>query len=125
MLRIRPDQVKALNASYRDEYVQRTRGDFRLRWPDECSSLDDEELEDLIRAARGSAESYGIETVGDVVLFTEAWLLIGDDFDTNPDYPWADRILQDTAMSGSAKASAIRHQTLLLLDEIAREGEAN
>jgi hypothetical protein len=124
MLHLRQEQIDALDAAYREEFVLRTSVDFRVRWTEECAELDDQELEEMIGAARDRAESHGIETVGDVVLFIEAWLLLGDDFDTDPAYPWADEILGDPEMSGTAKAAAVRHQTLAVLDGIANPSPA-
>lgn len=124
MLHLRQEQVDALDAAYREEFVQRTRRDFRARWTEECAELDDPGLDAMIRSARDRAEAHGIEKVGDVVIFTEAWLLLGDDFDTDPAFPWADEVLGDPEMSGSAKAAAVRHQTLSILERIASPAPA-
>ncbi|MDA8959669.1 hypothetical protein N9F46_00480 [bacterium] len=120
MLHLRQEQVDALDAAYREEFIRRTRKDFRSRWADECAELADSDLDDMLRAARDRAEVHGIEKVGDVVIFTEAWLLLGDDFDTDPAYPWADEILGDSEMSGAAKAAAVRHQTLSVLESVVK-----
>lgn len=122
MLKIRPEQYEILRESYRERYVQRTRDRLRREWPEECAGLEEPQLEELVRRARDKAESYGLEVEGDVWLFTESWLLIGDDFDESPEYPWARQILQDDQMNGTAKAAAVRHRTLQLLEEIAGEG---
>ncbi len=125
MIHLRQEQIDALDAAYREEFVQRTREDFRSRWAGECAELADSDLEGMIRAARDRAEAHNIEKVGDVVIFTEAWLLLGDDFDTDPSYPWADEILGDPEMSGPAKAAAVRHQTLSVLESIATQTSAD
>lgn len=122
MLHLRQEQLDALDAAYREEFVERTRKDFRARWADECAALEDSELAGMIRSARDRAETHGIEKVGDTVIFIEAWLLLGDDFDTDPAHPWAEEILSDAEMSGSAKAAAVRHQTLSILEAIANPG---
>ncbi|MEQ8766039.1 MAG: hypothetical protein RL885_19130 [Planctomycetota bacterium] len=125
MLKIRREQYEILKESFREQYVPRQRRRFRRDWTEECAELDDDGLDALLRAARDRAELYGLEIEGDVVTFTETWLLLGDDFDTNPDYPWAPRILRDDQMNGTAKASALRHWTDKVLGEIAGEGSAS
>jgi hypothetical protein len=116
MLKIRHDQYAALKEAYRELYVDRTRDYFRRNWPRETDDMDDEQLRDMIRDARDRAEGYGISIEADVVRFTEIRLVLGEDFDRSPDYPWASAVLSDDDTDGTIKVEQLAGASLEVLD---------
>ncbi len=117
MLKIRREQYEALREAYRDLYVDRTCDYFRRNWADQTADMEDEQLGDLVRAAREQAEGYGINIEADVVRFTEVRLLLGSDFVSSPQYPWAYPTLTNHDTDGTIKVEQIVRAATKALDK--------
>jgi hypothetical protein len=94
MLSIRPAQMKVLEQSalrqFEDEMVVHSRA-FSPRL---CEVLGEEQLRVALRRAIERAGGYGFTFRGPIRLFIELMFLFGSAFDTDPQYPWAARILK-------------------------------
>lgn len=75
---------------FEDEMVTHSRG-FA---PELCEVLGEEQLRVALRRAIARAEGYGFTFRGPIRLFIEMGFLFGSGFDTDPQYPWAAKILQ-------------------------------
>ena len=67
-------------------------------FPDEYQALGDPEIRETIKYGIGKAESYGITTEREVCKYIDLMFVLGQDFDTNPDLPWVQEILQDETL---------------------------
>lgn len=63
--------------------------------PLHTGTVGDETLIKLIRLGKENAEKYGFNRVGPVRFFTELMILLGAYFDTDPQYPWVQVVLND------------------------------
>lgn len=68
-------------------------------WPRKCHQMGEMTLCRLIRDAIESAKVYNITTERGVVVYTALLFLLGSDFDKDLQFPWADRVLNDEAIS--------------------------
>jgi hypothetical protein len=93
VITIRQQQLKALRAASREEFVRQVAEHVRECWPDAHASLGVAGMRQYVRAAIDRAEAYGISTQYGVVGFVDLLLALGDDFDTNDAFPWAREIL--------------------------------
>ena len=62
--------------------------------PKLCQVLGEEQLRLALRRAMGRAGGYGFTYRGAMRLFIELMFLFGSAFDTDPQYPWAAKILK-------------------------------
>ena len=97
MLVIRKDQMETFQKvalqRFEDEMVVHSQN-FS---PELCSVIGDAQLRFAVRFAMTRAKSYGFTNRGSIRLFIEMMFLFGSSFDTDPQYPWAARILADSS----------------------------
>lgn len=93
MLQMRPAQMKVFEEAalqrFEDEMVVHSK-DFSPRL---CEVIGEEQLRVAIRQAMDRAGGYGFTNRGPLRLFIEMMFLFGSAFDTDPQYPWAAKIL--------------------------------
>ncbi len=94
-MKITRQQLQALADQSRHDFISRSAEFLRSTWPSQTNSFSDHRLRDLIHASIVRAEEYGIEIEADVIRFVETSLLLGEDFDTSAQFPWAAEFLQD------------------------------
>jgi hypothetical protein len=98
MLRIRPQQMQA--------FAQATMANFETRmvahlWqlaPQHCNAVGEEGLRQVVRTGFERAHSYGLTNRGPVRFYLDLMIMLGSDFDTDPQYPWAAALLKDAAI---------------------------
>jgi hypothetical protein len=67
-------------------------------FPGECRVLGYPEVRATIRYGIEKAERYGITTEREVCKYIDLMYALGQDFDSNPDLPWVQEILQDETL---------------------------
>ncbi len=97
MLRIRPEQIDAFVLARTEDYLAELCGKLRVEMPDLCERV---ELEEVVRQGFKKARHYGIESEATVERFIRIQLALGVDFDCDPSFPWAARILQQNYPGG-------------------------
>lgn len=75
-------------------------GLFQALHPRKADLLGDDLLEKLIAAGSESALKYGITRERGRTVYLLHMFLIGSGFDKDPQFPWAEAVLNDTAVSG-------------------------
>lgn len=98
MLIIRQEQM--------DEFIRKAAKNFEdwmvahlmKFFPAECQILGDPGVRATIRYGIEKAERYGIATERGVCKYIDLMYALGQDFDTNPDLPWVQEILQDETL---------------------------
>jgi len=119
MLNIREDQQNVLGHTaqlhFEDEMLAHCK-DFS---PQLCETLDDTQLRIAILRAIENAQQYGLTNRGPVRLYIEMTMLFGSDFDSDPLYPWAHKVLANEEIDvQSDKADLLFEKTLEYLDSV-------
>ncbi|MDH5180272.1 MAG: hypothetical protein OEZ39_08105 [Gammaproteobacteria bacterium] len=95
MLRIRKEQIQAFEIAalhnFENEMVEHSRN-FT---PKLCEVLGEEKLRIAIKHAMSRASEYGFTNRGPIRLYIEMTYLFGSDFDTDPQYPIFNLILNE------------------------------
>jgi hypothetical protein len=85
--------------------------------PLHSKSLGEEGMRTLIRAGLERAKKHGFTQRNTVRFYLETNILLGIDFDTDPQYPWAGQILRDATTPDQTKRADRLHERLIdLLD---------
>lgn len=92
---LRDDQIRALTQVTRKGFEQRLYEQLAKYWPDECARMGEWHVRRMIRNARHSAMTYGIETEYDILRFLNVMFAVGKDFESNPDCRWMVQQLED------------------------------
>ena len=111
-MRIRPEQMRVFAKSARETFLRRQAARLRSSFPVETETLETADLESLVEDAFDRARSYGVINQQDVELFLDCTMMLAQDFDTNPRFPWASRSLNRAKLTGTEKMSLI-HDHLL------------
>jgi hypothetical protein len=107
MLTIREDQMRILSLA-RFELWMVTH--LRTYFPHRCSHLADAELLAIVRLGVEKGRRYGLAKEADVCRFTDVMLVMGSEFDTDPQMPWAAAILSHTGFAGPESRMEMLHQ---------------
>jgi hypothetical protein len=122
MLVIREEQQEAMRAYMLEQYVDRTYEHFLTYFPRYCEIRTEPALRDLIRHGVDRAAAHEIVGERNVLLYTTLMLILGCDFDEDPQYPWAATILADESHEDeSARADALYDAATDWLDRVAGE----
>ena len=92
MFRIRHQQLDEMVQARLEEYTIRLAGHLRKKFPEQSRMLGQDGLLDAARLGLERARGHGVSTEKDICGFTELMFRYGQDFDTNPDLPFAARI---------------------------------
>jgi hypothetical protein len=117
MLQISESQMQGFQNASLESFVQRGLTHFRKRLPDDAARYSDEELKARIRRAIGRCKLYGLTTEQQIMSFADTGLLIGENFDTDPEHPWAQHILRKENVAPEDKASVVLHIALSIRRE--------
>jgi hypothetical protein len=94
-----------------EQFVNRAVIHLRTAFPGQIKEVSDTYLRGKIHSGIDKARQYNINFEEDVLRYLEYIIEYGTDFDINPDFSWAGKILMDD-IDGSAK--------IALLDEYVR-----
>jgi hypothetical protein len=94
MLVIRDEQLRALSLPLFEQWMESHLCDY---FPEQCSNLPVTELRATIREGIAKARRYGFTADADICRFVDISVVLGADFDIDPQYPWAAAILNDPA----------------------------
>ena len=112
MLRIREKQVEAFAREVRKPFVRRQLPRLRTAFPQEADRLDDQSLSLKIDKDVERAAGYDVVNGHDLELFLDCTFMVGPDFDTSSDSPWASEILNRPGLTGTEKMSLIHDRIL-------------
>jgi hypothetical protein len=121
---IREAQIKAFQQRAIDNYIVELADHCRDFSPHLCKTLTDEQLKFAIRRGVEKAEAHKITLRGPVRFYVDMTILFGSSFDTDPQYPWAQKILLKTEeMSEMQRSEALYEKTQDYLAKV--DGEDN
>mgnify|MGYP001248209479 CR=1 FL=1 len=98
MLRIRPDQLRALDEPT-SEFLARTEQHLREVWTEECDELGQTGVREHVLGAFADARAHGLTSEFDVVRFIDLSMAFGRDF---PGQAWCVSLFERTRSEGSA-----------------------
>ena len=98
MIRIREEQLRVLEASVHEQFVQRVLAHLRRVLPEG----DDEGWLPLVREGIARARGYGLTSARTITSYIDLFVVLGDSFDRDPALPFAS-ILRDEALAPEQK----------------------
>ena len=110
MLRIRQEQIDQLEQGVMREVENRMVAHVRQYLPRYIKLLGEERLRTLARRALGRASAQGMVTESSATLFLDLMLLLGSDFDSDPQLPFVARVLGDPALGDEIERAAILYR---------------
>jgi hypothetical protein len=110
MLTIQPEQMLALSlGAFRNWMV----GHLKEFFPEQCEALAESGIREAIEYGISRANNYGIVNDCDVAQYIDVMFGFGRDCDTDPQFPWADAILNDmTEENAPAKSDRLYHTAI-------------
>ena len=93
MLILRREQIQAFEDFLLKQFEDRTLAHLREFFPDQCNALDEPQLREGIRSGIRRAEGYGFSSKRDLCKYLNLMFTFGRVFDTDPELPWAAKIL--------------------------------
>lgn len=119
MLRIRAEQMKVFEAAAAGRFEDDLVGHFKLFAPRHSEAIGEPVVRQVIRLGRERAEKYGLTFRGPVQFYVELMFMLGSDFDTDPQLPWAGAILNTTAVSEQVeRASRLYDKANAYLEQV-------
>lgn len=111
MLEIRREQVWGFCGPKIDAFLVRARQHVEQYFPEQVAALAEEELRGVILHGLRQADAYGLSSERDLLRYQTLMFVFGRDFDRDPSFPWAARIL-GSAEAGSTKTSRLQTEAL-------------
>jgi hypothetical protein len=119
MLTIRDAQLVPLRRSALLSFEEEMVGHVKTFAPWHADGGDDEYVCNAVRHARERALRHGFSLRGPIRLYIELTCFLGSGFDTDPQYPWATRILEDQSDDEFLRADRLHASTMSYLDRVA------
>ncbi len=92
--------------------------------PDHCRVLKNDGVRKVIQLGIKKAETYGFTDRGPVKFYIEMMFMLGSYFDTDPQYPWAGKILTDEAIDQQTeRADLLFDHTMDFVEKISGPGQ--
>lgn len=120
MLVIKSDQVDVFRDAslkrFEDEMVEHVKAFF----PNHYNAMQEGNVRKTIQYGYLRASTYGFTTIRNVCLYLNNMLLLGSNFDVDPQYPWARKILIDENITEPIlKIDELSDKTLSQLKQVA------
>ncbi|HFQ81467.1 MAG TPA: hypothetical protein ENK33_08870 [Desulfobacterales bacterium] len=120
MLIIRREQIDIFRQSVRLNFENNMVKHLRDFTPGHSEALGEDGLRKVIRQGIKSAETYGLTDYGPVRFYIELMFILGSDFDTDCQFPWASHILADPEIvDQTERADALFDKAMDYLKEVA------
>jgi len=95
---IRKEQMKAFEQYIFETFIDKMLTILRELYPAQCSESEEVAVRDAIKAGVVRAEAHGFTSEYDIGRFIILQYMLGQDFDTDPQYPWVSDILGNSAL---------------------------
>jgi hypothetical protein len=109
-LRLRNAQRVTLREASRSGFEARVLDHLRRVLPADLERLGEQRVRTLIEEGVARAASYGITSKRDVTLFVDLMVGVDPEFERLPSMAWAEAILSDSTLAGSAKMALLYEQ---------------
>jgi hypothetical protein len=127
-LQISSQQMNAFDQSMLKEFRIFMLDQLRESAQDVFAGQTDQDILDYVDKGITRAQSYGADQQAAYGMFISACVLLGDDFDTNGKYPWAEAALKDPEFAdANARMDNLMVQVALYFDatDVGEEGSEN
>ncbi len=117
------DQLRIIRQGAFAEYQADLKKHLKTRFAKQIKAhrLDDGDLSQLVNNGIERARMYGIRTRFDVRRFVEYMLLLDPDFDLNPDFEWAGKIIFTNGLTGREKMDLLDRAVVLQMLQMQRD----
>jgi hypothetical protein len=95
MLLIRAQQMQAFEQASMARFERRMVAHLRQLAPKHCKAVGEAGLRQVVRVGFARAKDHGFTKRGPVKLYLDLMIMLGSDFDSDPQYPWAAALLDD------------------------------
>jgi len=95
MLQLRAEQMEAFYSAAGGRFEDELVAHLHRFTPYQAAALGDDGLMQVVRYGIERADNHGFTQRGPARCYLETMFLLGSDFDTDPQYPWAFAILSD------------------------------
>jgi hypothetical protein len=116
VLTIRKAHLQAFESAMAGAFEREMVAHSQAFSPRLCAVIGEEQLRVVLRRALEHAKGYGFTMRGALRLYIELTFLFGSDFDSDPQYPWAARIL--TAQGDEMRRAEILYGETLRYQEL-------
>lgn len=117
---IRQDQIEVFDAGARDRFVNEAAAHITQFAPKHAEVLGPKGTSNTARIGIDRARQYGFVHPGPVHFFLDLMYILGSEFDTDPQYPWAAQILKDSTIPGEMpRADRLHERCVKYLDTVA------
>lgn len=117
MLTIRPTQLETLKREADTRFAESLFAYLKEIYPDFLAERGEEGMRALVRGGIARARGdHGIDAHADQGKFVELQILLGDDFDRDPDLPWVSDRLHNTGLSPSDRMAILWVEAERFLD---------
>jgi hypothetical protein len=125
MVIIRKEQMNVFARPVAADLACRIRTHVTRTFPAQCDALGEAEVRRRVRAGIARARGYGLQSHYDILRFVDLLFVLGPDFDSDPDLPWAKEILTDpSARDGSERLDRLYEKTRRQRGETGGRAEA-
>ena len=94
MLILRSKQIEAIAAPMRREFESEMVCHVKTAFPEQCESMDDDALLEVVRYGMGRARRYSLTSDGQIKRWLGLMFTFGREFDTDPTCRWTQNALQ-------------------------------
>lgn len=115
---IRKEQFDAFEEAMRRNFENEMIGHIKKFAPARASSIGDEGVRDVVVKGVDQAELYDFDRRGSVCLFIEMMFMLGSEFDTDPQYPWAAEILGDAQTEQMDRADRLYDKLMDYVEKV-------
>ena len=120
---IRRNQMNQFSQYMLKSFEDRTYQHLEELVPGKVRKLGEEGIRKQIRAGIDRADEYDIVREADVAKFIDLKFVIHQEFDTHPELPWVQEILNDGSLDGEQKIAKIHEELPARLLELARQSQ--
>lgn len=113
MFRIKAKNLTAFEQQAADTYLAELLQHCRLFAPQLSQALTDTELRTAVQDGMVRARAHGFDQRGTVRFYVDVMIVLGSDFDTDPQFPWAAEILADEGYRTPMDRAEALHARLL------------
>jgi hypothetical protein len=120
MLTIRGEQIKVFEQNAKKSFESETVLHIAKFSPGQFAILGEETIRQIVSSGLERAEGYGFTNRGPARFYVELMFLLGSDFDTDPQYPWAAELLGGRVPSGQMnRADRLYQKTMQYIEAVA------
>jgi hypothetical protein len=107
MFIIRKEQMRVFDDYAYKQFVDDMVVHLRTHYSKQIAEMTETDLRQMIEEGIERAEKYDVVTVTDVERFLGCMVMLGQNFDNDPETAWAGDILRNENMSGTFKMDTI------------------